>query len=136
MILDCNNPFITFYKTAKEQFKSHQHLPDDIQIVLNSSMWLILKQGADKHWHNLSTTSEIAAFISDKCEDGSCRDIVLAQHLNGDVSFSLEVISHTYGAYTPLHYVLMFPHSDAEWNWSLQYCSSDDSCLFSQRMSE
>ena len=78
MILNCNNSFIAFYKTAKEQFKSHQHLPDDIQIILNLNMQLILKQRADKHQHNLSTISEIAAFISDECEDDNCRDIMLA----------------------------------------------------------
>ena len=77
-------------------------------------MQLILEQEADKCQHNLLTTSEVAAFISDEHENGSCRDIMFTQCSNGDVSFSLEVISHTYNAYTSLHYVLMFPHDDAE----------------------
>ena len=102
----------------------------DIWIVLILNMQLILKQKADKCWYNLSTISEVAAFISDECEDGSCRDIVLAQCLNGDVSFSFKIILHTHDVYTSLHYILMFSHDDAEWNWSLWYCFFDDLCLF------
>ena len=79
-------------------------------------MWLILKQEADKYWHNLSTISKVVVFISDECENDSCRDIVLTQYSNSDVSFSLKVISHTYNAYILLYYILMFLYDDAEWN--------------------
>ena len=71
-------------------------------------MQLILKQRANKCWYNLLITFKVAAFISDEHKDDSCRDIVLAQHLNNDVSFSFEIILYTYNAYTLLYYILIF----------------------------
>ena len=62
----------------------------------------------------MSTISKVVAFILDECENSSCRDIMLAQYLNNDVSFSFEIILHTHDVYTLLHYILMFSHSNVE----------------------
>ena len=55
---------------------------------------MILKQKTDKCWHNLLIISEIAVFILDECENGSCRDIIFTQHLNDTVLFNFKIILH------------------------------------------
>lgn len=119
ILYECHNPFIQYYKTAKECLDSYRQSQGPMRIILNTQMRLIMETGADQRRENLPTANEIAVLIPDEYNEPGHRDIVLAQRLPDGQSTRLHNIPHTHPAYMPLHYVLLFPHGNPGWRWSL-----------------
>ena len=119
MLHECHNPFIQYYKTAKECLDSYRQSQGPMRIILNPQMRLIMETGADQRRENLPTANEIAVLIPDEYNEPGHRDIVLTQRLPDGQSTRLHNIPHTHPAYMPLNYVLLFPHENPGWRWSL-----------------
>lgn len=119
MELNSINPFIEFYKTAKERLDNASTQDGNARVILNPRLQLIVETGADKRRNNLPTSNEVAVIIPDEYEEAGFRDIVLA-HRNPLPNQMFSIINPNHAAYMPLHYVLLFPNGDTGWHWSLQ----------------
>lgn len=78
ILYKCHNPFIQYYKIAKNCFHSYRQLQGPMRIILNPQIYLIMKTSADQRWKNLLTANEIAFFILDEYNELGHPDIVLA----------------------------------------------------------
>ena len=58
-------------------------------MLLNPSMQLMIEKEVDKCYYNLSTTSEVAVFIANEHEKGSCRNIMLVFKKNSELLINL-----------------------------------------------
>jgi hypothetical protein len=79
----------------------------------NVQALITLQAGADRRRYNLPTVEEVAAIIPGHSSEDvqQHRDIVLRLKGGG-----LQRISHLHPLYSPLHYVLLFPHGDQGWH--------------------
>ena len=125
IVRDCNNPFIQFYKTAREVLESYEQNPDPLRIVLNPQMRLILEKGADRRRENLPTSTEVSIFLPDELHDAGVRDMVLTERNPNREEQRFIKINRSHPAYMPLHYVLIFPHGKPGWHWGLRLCNED-----------
>ena len=82
-------------------------------------MRLILEAGADRRRENLPTSNEVAVIIPDEYGDASFRNIILAEYYAPNKQPRYCRINSTHATYMPLHYVLLFPHSNTSWHWGL-----------------
>ncbi len=82
---------------------ANQHdLPLRIHVDIQQDQW----------WYNAPVVDEIAAIIpSDGTDADMTHDIILHR-----VGGPLQCISKTHPAYTPLHYVLLFPYGEGGWH--------------------
>ncbi|KAF8346239.1 hypothetical protein F5887DRAFT_824229, partial [Amanita rubescens] len=98
------NPYVALYKSAHHILAETP--PDQQQ---NVRVLLRAERTQDRRRYNLPTASEVAAVIpGDGSEEVSDhRDIVVRLQGGG-----LRRISHLNPAYSPLHYVLLFPHGE------------------------
>lgn len=111
MLQEYENPFIEYYKTAKEYLDTYDLAAGPIRVILNPQMRLIIETGVDQRsWENHSTTNEVAELIPDEYGQPKFRDIVLAKRVLDPYLTRLHQITHSYPAYMPLHYVLLFPY--------------------------
>ena len=79
-----------------------------MQVFFNFNIQLMIEKKADKHHYNLFTILKITAFIANKHEKNSCRNIVFTFKKNNELLISLKNIFHTYNVYILLHYIFMF----------------------------
>ncbi len=113
------NPFIGFYKTARERIAAQS---GPLRILLNPQMRLIMESGADRRRENLPTSNEIAAILLDEFDgEGTTREVILAAREPGRYGQELLSKVHvTHASYMPLHYVLLFPHGDYGWHYGME----------------
>lgn len=114
MFYECNL-FIAIYKTAFDCLQDPDNAAE-IRIILNPQIHLLLEEGADCHYNNLSTADEVAIIIPDEYDRASFCDIVLACRRSKNNALIFQNISSTTVAYMPLHYVLFFPCRDLRWH--------------------
>ena len=118
------NPFVSIYKMARERLAEQVDQGQDSRIILNPRLELVLEVGADRRRFNLPTGQEVAMIIPKEWAEPSFRDVVLAtRSQSGTMGFSTIDASHA--SYMPLHYVLLFPHGELGWNWSLELQNPD-----------
>jgi hypothetical protein len=113
-LLNANHHYAAIYKQAHEILTKY---PD----ADNASIRLRVDPSQDHHCYNLPTADEVAIIIlgdGEQATDG--RDIVLRNHQNG-----LQQVSDGHPAYDCLHYVLLFPHGEHGWHYSIRSLSLD-----------
>lgn len=75
-MLEDVNPFIGIYQTAREHLNAEHNA--DTRVILNPQLQLVIKQGADRQQHNLSTADEVAVIMVKKeTEQRTRQDIVI-----------------------------------------------------------
>jgi len=107
-----------------------------MQIILNPQMELLITKGLDQCRYNLPTTNEVAMIILDEYQEVSCRDIILAQRYNTIEGTMFRTITSSHAAYTPLHYVLLFPFGEPGWNRALHLQPSQTRDGLPKRLSQ
>src|SRR5258707_8696774 len=112
-ILDCLqavNPYIPLYNQA------HDVLHQGHTSVVH--LWLAVPPGVDGRWYNLPTANEIAAILPGDNEHAtSGQDLIVQLCLHNDDQNGprYQRIWETNFNYTPLMYVLLFPHGEPGW---------------------
>jgi len=94
-----------------------------------------MDEGRDSRRYNIPTFNEVAVIIPDEYSLAGHRDIVLARKNVPDET-QFQNISSSHAAYTPLHYVLLFPLGDHGWNWSLRLQHSKNPDSSPKRLSQ
>lgn len=118
-MLHCVNPFISMYKTAREQLRKANN--DQIRIVITPQLQLILKDQTDHHQYNLSTTEEVAVIIPEETDRPTHHDICLTNRGVG----GFQHISQNHPSYMPFHYTLLFSYDNPGWHWGLRLQSTN-----------
>lgn len=73
------NPFISIYKTAREQLQELEYANNtDVRVLFTPQLKLILESQADKRRYNLPDTEEVAVIIPDETSEHTFRDIRMA----------------------------------------------------------
>ena len=98
------NPYVNIFRQAGNLLRHNPSL--DLKLVITNN------RTKDSRRYNTPTASEVAAImIGDGQEtENQNRDIILQPHEGG-----IQRISEIHRAYTPLHYVLMFPRGEDRW---------------------
>ncbi len=111
-VLDCLqlvNPYIPLYRQA------HDVLHQGHSSVVH--LQLAVPPGVDRRHYNLPTSNEIAAILPGDNEHATAgRDLIVQLHLHNDQNEPrFQCIWETNFNYTPLMYVLLFPHGEPGW---------------------
>ena len=103
-MLDLHNPYVQLYEQVRHRMENEQ--------VVNLELCLFCLQSNDRRRYNTPSANEIGAIMVGDGYDGSTydRDIVLKSR-----DGRLQRISALHSAYTPLHYVLLFPDGRHGW---------------------
>lgn len=111
------NPYVSIFQQARDTWLTNPVLP--ISMIIRYS------RDNDPRRYNTPTANEVAAIVIDTDVDGESvaptRDIILRLREG-----HLKRISELHMAYTPLHYVLLFPRGED--GWHPQIPVSDTSC--------
>ena len=67
-----------------------------------------MEAGSNKRYINLPTALEVIAFIPDKYEDYSFRDIIIIERHEDSKEPYFYTINYSNTAYFPLYYILLF----------------------------
>ncbi len=121
-MLHACNPFIQVYLMANERLQQAQD--EDVHIMLNPQMRLVMEAGSDQRRTNLPTSDEVAVIITDKYEERSFQDLLLAKRTAGEEQPVFTRIEPHHPAYMPLHYVLLFPLGTYGFHWALRLWST------------
>ena len=99
------NPYVNIFRQAENLLKQNPSLYLKLIIINNKTK--------DSRRHNTPNASEVAAImIGDGQEiEYQNRDTILRSYEGG-----IQRISEIHCAYTPLHYVLMFPRGEDGWH--------------------
>jgi len=99
------NPYVNIFRQAGNLLKQNPLL--DLKLIITNN------RTKDSRRYNTPSASEVAAImIGDGQEtENQNRDIMLQPHEGG-----IQRISEIHRAYTPLHYVLMFPRGEDGWH--------------------
>ena len=99
------NPYVNIFRQAGNLLKQNPLL--DLKLIITNN------RTKDSRRYNTPSASEVAAImIGDGQEtENQNRDIILQPHEG-----SIQRISEIHRAYTPLHYVLMFPRGEDGWH--------------------
>ncbi len=122
-VLDCLqlvNPYIPLYRQAHDVL--HQ---GHISVV---HLQLAVPPGVDRGCYNLPTSNEIAAILPGNNEHAtSGRDLIVQLQLHNDQNQPrFQHIWETNFNYSPLMYVLLFPHGEPGWGPGLHLNNSDE----------
>lgn len=112
----CNhNAYTPIYRHAYEVLQIY-NVPD-------YTVKLCVVPGNDPRRYNLPTADEVGVILPEHNDfQGDFRDIIIhlrPQHYNND-HLQLHRISEGHAAYSPLHYVLLFPYGEPGWYYELQ----------------
>jgi len=99
----------------KHSYKLLKQYPDDS----DANIWLCIMPGQDQWLYNLSTSDKVAVILPGDGTAPYRQDIILCPHTD---DHSLTQIDDSHPAYSPLHYVLLFPNSDHGWHHDLYHC--------------
>jgi hypothetical protein len=113
MMLNSVNPFVELYKQAYQIMIEKP--PEEHG---NIQARIVLQQDTDRRQYNLPTVEDVAAIIPGNGEEDvdHCREIILRLKAPDQSGSSLRRISHLNPLYSPLHYVLLFPHGEQGWH--------------------
>ena len=123
-LLECQNPFIRLYQTAKEQLDSVGSEP--YRLAITPQLNLVIEKGSDQRRTNLPVASEVALFIPDEYSDPCFRDIVLSERRADGSEPTMRRVYASNAAYLPLHYPLLFPYGTPGWRWSMHMKNPDE----------
>uniref|UniRef100_A0A7N0UU60 ATP-dependent DNA helicase n=1 Tax=Kalanchoe fedtschenkoi TaxID=63787 RepID=A0A7N0UU60_KALFE len=103
-MLQMHNPYMQLYEQVRQQMEDNQ--------VVDLELRLLCLQSNDRRRYNTPIANEIGAIMVGDGYDGSTcdRDIILKCR-----DGCLQRISALHSAYTPLHYVLLFPDGRQGW---------------------
>ena len=106
------HPYVPLYKQA---YQIMMEKPPEEQT--NVQARIILQPSADHRRFNLPTADEVAAIIPGNGDEdiSEHREIILRLKAPAEGS-SLKRISHLNPLYSPLHYVMLFPHGEQGWH--------------------
>lgn len=122
-MLEDVNPFISVYRTAREQLHSisETSVPDESRVLLNPRLTLVMEEGADRRRHNLPVADEVAVImLGEETGEPTRRDIQLQLRGTDFNPSGCKRISQNHASYMSLHYVLLFPQGDPGWHWGLE----------------
>jgi hypothetical protein len=99
------NPYVNRFRQVGNLLKNNSSL--DLKLIITN------KRTKDSRRYNTPNASEVAAIMIGDGQEIECqnRDIILRPHEGG-----IQRISEIHCAYTPLHYVLMFPRGEDGWH--------------------
>src|SRR6266852_2387965 len=103
------------------EFKHAFEILNNYSDVPNASIRLRVMPGQDERRYNLSSTDEVAIILSGDGTSPNCRDIMLCPRCDRN---SLAHMDDGHPAYSPLHYVLLFPNGDNSWHCDLFHRAS------------
>ena len=106
------HPYVPLYKQA---YQIMTEKPPAQQANIHTR--IVLQPSADHRRFNLPTADEVAAIIPGNGEEhvSEHREIILRLKAPAQGG-SLKRISHLNPLYSPLHYVLLFPHGEQGWH--------------------
>ncbi len=108
------------------EFKHAFEILNDYSDVSDASIRLRVMPGQDKRRYNLSSTDEVAVILPGDGTSPDRQDIVLHPRCDRN---SLARMNDGHLAYSPLHYVLLFPNGDNGWHRDLFHRASPGSTL-------
>jgi len=130
MMLQESNPLIQLYLTARERLAEIREAGSNSRVVLNPQLRVVVRGGADLRRENLPTADEVSMILPEEYGDEGCRDIVLAERVNGQAeSTSFTLINPNHALYLPLYYVLFFPSGEHGWHWGRRLKDQPDDPL-------
>ena len=99
------NPYVNIFRQTGNLLKQNPSL--DLKLVITNN------RTKDSQCYNTPSASEVAAIMIGNGQEMEIqnRDIILQPHEGG-----IQRISEIHRAYTPLHYVLMFPRGEDGWH--------------------
>ena len=106
-----SHPYANQFKHAFELLEQY---PDEA----DASVRLRVMPGHDQRQYNLPNSDEIAVVLPGDSTAPDRWDIVLHHHSDNQ---SLTRIDDSHPAYSPLHYVLLFPNGDLGWHRDLHH---------------
>jgi hypothetical protein len=109
------HPYVPLYKQA---YQIMMEKPPEEQANVHAR--IISQPTADHHRYNLLTADEVAAIIPGSGEEDidKNREIILCLKAPAHDG-SLKRISHLNPLYSPLHYVILFPHGEQGWHTNI-----------------
>lgn len=109
------HPYVPLYKQA---YQVMMEKPPNEQA--NVQARIILQASDDPRRYNLPAVDEVAAIIPGSGDEDidEHREIILRLKAPAQGG-SLKRISHLHPMYSPLHYVLMFPHGEQGWHTNI-----------------
>uniref|UniRef100_A0A7N0TYR9 ATP-dependent DNA helicase n=1 Tax=Kalanchoe fedtschenkoi TaxID=63787 RepID=A0A7N0TYR9_KALFE len=103
-MLQMHNPYVQLYEQVRQQMEDNQ--------VVDLELRLLCLQSNDRRRYNTPIVNEIGAIMVGDGYDGSTCDLdIILKCRDG----CLQRISALHSAYTPLHYVLLFPDGRQGW---------------------
>ena len=108
MLLD-SHPYANVLKHAYEILEQYPNVSD-------ANIRLRVMPGQDERRYNLPSSDDVAVILPGDGTAPQRRDIILRSRTN---EHSLARIDDGHPAYTPLHYVLLFPNGDHGWHRDL-----------------
>ena len=106
------------YHRYSNEFKHANEILLDYRDVPDASVSLRVMPGHDSRQYNLPISDEVAVILPGDGTAPERRDIVLRPCHEG---YSLARINDGHPAYSPLHYVLLFPHGSHGWHRDLYH---------------
>jgi hypothetical protein len=103
-----------YSKVFKHAYEILQNNPD----VSDANIRLRIMPSQDQRRYNLPASNEVAAILPGDGTAPERRDIVLRPRSQAN-EHRLSWINDGHPAYSPLHYVLLFPHGDHGWHRDL-----------------
>lgn len=109
-----HHQYATVFKQAFEILKDFDNTPDaEVKLRVQPSA------GEHRGRHNLPTVNEVAMIMPGDTSSSDYRDIILRRRMAPGQT-RLYRIHEGHPAYTPLHYVLLFPFGEHGWHQGLQ----------------
>ncbi|KAJ7777827.1 hypothetical protein DFH07DRAFT_730985, partial [Mycena maculata] len=103
-VVTANHQYADIFMHADEVLHQHPDAPE-------ATVRLRVAPGVHRRWGNLPTADEVAVILPGDQSEQQARDIVLRKRYG-----PLMHISNLHPAYTPLYYVLPFPHRENGWH--------------------
>lgn len=100
------------------EFKHSYEILKDYPEASDANIRLRVMPGQDERRYNLPSSNEVAAILPGDGTAPERRDIILRPRLLAN-QHRLARIDDGHPAYSPLHYVLLFPHGDHGWHRDL-----------------
>jgi hypothetical protein len=100
------------------EFKHAYEVLKDYPDTLDAEIKLRVMPGHDQRRYNLPTSDEVAVILPGDGTAPERRDIILRPRFDW---YSLSRIHDGHPAYSPLHYVLLFPHGEHGWHCDLYH---------------
>lgn len=126
------HPYVPLYKQAYQLMAEKP-----VEEQANVQAKITLQPTADRRRFNLPTVDEIAAIIPGNGEEDidEHREILLRLKAPQQ-GYSLKRISHLNPLYSPLHYVLLFPHGEQGWHNKIPSTPGDHGQVRSEYVSQ